>query len=85
MWPEKRRSSMGKKLYLKLCTECLRKFGSGANGNCPYCGSTDWRHLDSDDGVVPPPWDARRRIRVVEGIPLENGDVMVMTRTEAVA
>lgn len=74
---------MGKKLYPKLCQGCLRTFANGANGNCPFCGSTDWRHRSTEGGIVPPPWDSDRRIRVVEGIPLENGDVMMVTRTEA--
>lgn len=66
---------------MKLCESCLRTFVGGCNGNCPHCGGTEWRHVDQRGAPVPSIGHDTLR-RVVEGVPMENGEVLMITRRE---
>ena len=67
------------RIYLKRCKICQMKFGSGASGNCPQCGSDNWRFMDQNEENIPMTTRDEKE-RIIEGIPLENGDVMIVCR-----
>ena len=70
---------MADKRYLKVCEGCLVEYVGRAAGNCPHCGSTRWRYLDSRRQTFTSADPADRRIRVVTGIPRADGSVMMVT------
>lgn len=70
---------MGKRFYMKLCKGCLMKFKSTSNGNCPSCGSDNWRYLDTEEREIPMITEDELE-RVIEGVPLANGGTMILCR-----
>lgn len=70
---------MVKKNYEKLCKGCVKSFIGPGKGICPLCGSTEYFQLDRQGAALPSIGHETMR-RVIEDLPMDNGEILVVTR-----